>query len=113
MRHLEQRARTTEEDVSVLRRFLEQFRSIQILFGQLVEVPMLVGEVRGFAYHSLKRPYKGAFVVNSSAGGLADAVQVMAPKTVQFFEYADPSKQVVITTGDVLNEDTNFLLWVF
>jgi hypothetical protein len=113
IRQLEQRGTTPEADIATFWRFLEQFRSIPILYGQLVSVPMKTGDIIGRAFHSLGGPYRGGFVASQTGGGFAESVAIVESATAKALGYGDPAKQVVLTTGRPLLVDKMFLIWLF
>jgi hypothetical protein len=112
LRNLEQRQQTLEADHLAVRRFLEQFRDLPILFGQLVDVTVPNGTIYGKAFHALKRSYVGGFVVN--ADGYVDIAYVVEPNKARTGGFdVDPTQQVLVSTGTAVSADTIIKVWLF
>lgn len=112
LRNLEQEQPTLEADHAAVRKYLNQFRTLPFLNGQLLQVTIPAGLPYGKAFHSLERPYLGAFIVNAT--DYADTILVIEPNTAAVSPIGcDPSRQILITVGTSVVDDTTITCWIF
>jgi hypothetical protein len=105
---LGKKAVTPDEDVTVIRNYIEQFRGLQILNGQLQSVTFGTGATSATLTHSLGRSYLGAIVVGTAL------VQPFAA-TPQSTATAglDPTKQVLVLLASAPAVPNLVNVWVF
>ncbi len=114
IRNLERQWPSVEEDALAMRRFLEQFKNIPVLFGTPVSVSMRAGETLAVVFHSLNRPYIGGVAINQTGGGLSEGVMVHeAASAVELGYIKDASKQMSLATRRPLLTDKTFLIWLW
>lgn len=69
MRDLDRPGASPTADVNTLRRYVEQFKDIAIMRGQIVDFEIPAGDLFTSVRHSLQRAYVGAVVVGQSVNG--------------------------------------------
>ena len=109
MKGLGRKGKSTEADLQTIREYLEQFRQVFPLNGQMAEGTVLAGDFYVLVPHSLGRAYIGGHVVGAST---VDTCHVQLPEEADQ-SGTDTAKQFVLFCNPPATVDTRVKVWIF